>query len=117
MNAKIAILIAEAAESVNMLSWPSLNLFVNGIAADAADMSRYATICKITIRSSVSLNYIFASRSYFYNCTVSFITWSPEKSTKIEVRRSKNSLFEKCTNVCQAVYNDEIIEIANIYLK
>lgn len=44
-KAKNAILIAEAEESVNMLSLFSLILFVKGTADDAADMSRYATIC------------------------------------------------------------------------
>lgn len=65
MNAKIAILIAEAAESVKMLSWPSLNLFVNGIAEDAADMSKYATICKFHFFASKIITLqIYISRKF-----------------------------------------------------
>lgn len=44
-NAKNSMLIAEAEESVNMLSAPSLKLFVTGTAEDAADMSKYAIAC------------------------------------------------------------------------
>ena len=36
---------AAAEESVNILSVPSLILFVIGTADDAADTNRYATIC------------------------------------------------------------------------
>lgn len=46
-NAKKDMLIAEAEESVKMLSCPSLILFVNGIAADAEDIKRYATNCNL----------------------------------------------------------------------
>lgn len=45
-NAKNSILIADAEESVNMLSAPFRMLFVNGTAAEAADSNKYATICK-----------------------------------------------------------------------
>lgn len=44
-NAKNSILMAAAEESVNMLSIPSLILFVNGMAVDAADINKYAQIC------------------------------------------------------------------------
>lgn len=44
-NAKKAMLMAEDEESVNIVSDPSLILFVNGTAADAADINRYAIIC------------------------------------------------------------------------
>lgn len=45
-NAKNAILIADAEESVNILSAPSRILFVKGTADEAADSNKYATICK-----------------------------------------------------------------------
>ena len=44
-NAKNSMLIAAAEASVNMLSPPSLMLFVNGTADDAADINKYATTC------------------------------------------------------------------------
>lgn len=45
-NAKKPMLMAAAEESVNMLSTPSRMLLVKGIAADAADINRYAIICE-----------------------------------------------------------------------
>lgn len=44
-KARKAMLMADAEESVNMSSCPSLMLFVNGIADDADDINRYAIIC------------------------------------------------------------------------
>lgn len=44
MNAKNSMLIAAEEESVNMLSAPCRILFVKGIADDAADINKYATI-------------------------------------------------------------------------
>lgn len=44
-KAKIDMLMAAAEESVNILSAPSLILFVIGIAEDADDIKRYAMIC------------------------------------------------------------------------
>lgn len=44
-NAKNSMLMAEAEESVNMLSEFSLILFVTGTADDAADINKYAQIC------------------------------------------------------------------------
>lgn len=44
-KAKMDMLIAEAEESVNILSAPSLILFVIGIAEEADDIKRYAMIC------------------------------------------------------------------------
>lgn len=46
MNAKNDMLMAAAEESVNMLSAPSLILFVIGIAADVDDIKRYAITCR-----------------------------------------------------------------------
>lgn len=43
-KAKIDMLMAADEESVNMLSCPSLILFVIGIAEDADDIKRYAII-------------------------------------------------------------------------
>lgn len=43
-NARNSMLIHAAEESVNMLSAPSLILFVIGTAAEAADINRYAII-------------------------------------------------------------------------
>lgn len=43
-KAKIDMLMAAAEESVNILSAPSLILFVIGIAEDADDIKRYAMI-------------------------------------------------------------------------
>jgi hypothetical protein len=45
-NARKLMLMAAAELSVNMLSAPSLIRFVKGTAADAADIKRYAIICK-----------------------------------------------------------------------
>lgn len=45
MNAKNSMLMAADEESVNMLSAPSLILFVIGTAEDAADINKYAHIC------------------------------------------------------------------------
>lgn len=45
-KAKMAMLIAAAEASVNTLSAPSLILFVKGIAEEAADINKYATVCK-----------------------------------------------------------------------
>lgn len=56
-KAKNSILIAEADESVNMLSAPRRMLFVNGTAAEAADSNKYATIC-ISISISILLSSI-----------------------------------------------------------
>lgn len=57
-NAKISMLIAAAEESVNMLSAPSRILFVMGMADDAADINKYATIC-IPINLQMSMtNYL-----------------------------------------------------------
>lgn len=57
-NAKISMLIAAAEESVNMLSAPSRILFVMGMADDAADINKYATIC-IPINFQMSMtNYL-----------------------------------------------------------
>lgn len=44
-KAKTDMLIAAAEASVNILSAPSLILFVIGIADDADDIKRYAIIC------------------------------------------------------------------------
>lgn len=44
-NAKNSILIADAEESVNMLSLFSLILFVSGTADDAEDINKYAATC------------------------------------------------------------------------
>ena len=44
-KAKMDMLMAAPEESVNILSAPSLILFVNGIAEDADDNKRYAMIC------------------------------------------------------------------------
>lgn len=44
-KAKIDMLMAAEEASVNILSAPSLILFVIGIAADADDIKRYAMIC------------------------------------------------------------------------
>lgn len=44
-KARKAMLMADAEESVNMLSCDSLILFVNGIADEADDINRYAIIC------------------------------------------------------------------------
>lgn len=43
------MLIADAEESVNMLSAPSLILLVKGTADEAADINKYATICNFRI--------------------------------------------------------------------
>lgn len=45
-NARKLMLMAAAELSVNMLSAPSLKRFVEGTAEDAADIKRYAIICK-----------------------------------------------------------------------
>lgn len=45
-KAKMAMLIAAAEASVNTLSAPSLILFVKGIAEEAADINKYAIVCK-----------------------------------------------------------------------
>lgn len=55
-KAKNAILIAAAEESVNMVSMFSLSLVVKGTADDAADMSRYATICHSKNKKKIQLN-------------------------------------------------------------
>jgi hypothetical protein len=44
-NARTDMLIAADEASVNILSPPSLILFVSGIAEDADDIKRYAIIC------------------------------------------------------------------------
>lgn len=44
-KAKNSMLIADTEASVNMLSAPSLILFVKGTADEAADINKYATIC------------------------------------------------------------------------
>jgi hypothetical protein len=44
-NARTDILMAADEASVNILSPPSLILFVSGIAEDADDIKRYAIIC------------------------------------------------------------------------
>jgi hypothetical protein len=55
-NARTDMLIAADEASVNILSPPSLILFVSGIAEDADDIKRYAIICKkkkfVNIQSS-----------------------------------------------------------------
>ena len=45
-KAKKAMLMEEAKESVNILSWDSRIPFVLGTADDAADIKRYAVICQ-----------------------------------------------------------------------
>lgn len=44
-KAKKAMLIEAAEASVNRLSAPTLILFVKGIAAETADINKYALIC------------------------------------------------------------------------
>lgn len=54
-NAKNSMLMAAADESVNILSPPSLILFVTGTADDPADINKYAVICTFTETPSVSI--------------------------------------------------------------
>lgn len=56
-NAMNSMLIAEAEESVNMLSLFSLILFVSGTADDAADSNKYAINCNsITIPNQYTIH-------------------------------------------------------------
>jgi len=54
-KAKIDMLMAAAEASVNILSAPSLILFVIGIAEDADDIKRYAIICNQNVSQYSSL--------------------------------------------------------------
>lgn len=60
-NATNSMPIADAEESVNMLSLFSLILFVSGTADEAADSNKYAINCNsISISKSLSLQFYYA---------------------------------------------------------
>lgn len=54
---------AAAEASVNILSEPSLILFVNGIAEEADDIKRYATICN---KKSCAINICSPSKGKYF---------------------------------------------------
>lgn len=69
-NAKNSMLIADADESVNMLSDPSLILLVNGTADEAADISKYAIIC---IAKYLHLRYLYRQFSTLLRIDKTFL--------------------------------------------
>lgn len=76
-KAKNAILIAAAEESVNMVSMFSLSLVVKGTADDAADMSRYATICHSKNKKKFNLITSLTCKDWIFHklfrCVFSFL--------------------------------------------
>lgn len=109
-KAKNAILIAAAEESVNMVSMSSLSLVVKGTADDAADMSRYATICHSRKKNKKKFNLIITSFTCkdwilhkLFRCVFSFLVSNSQSSYQIS-SLILNSQIEKSKNLINKIY-------------